>query len=58
MLTYWGLKETGTSYDQIFGFPDNQWKKYFAKSKKNPVKLVKLTIDYLIFFFICILHPR
>ena len=33
MLRYWGLKETGTSYEQIFVSEDNQWQNIRKRSE-------------------------
>ena len=34
MLTYWVLRKTGTSYEQRFGLPDNQWENILRKVRK------------------------
>ena len=34
MLRYLGLKETGTSYKQIFTFTDNHWQNILQKVRK------------------------
>ena len=51
MLTYWGLKETGTSYDQIFRFPDNQWKNILQKVKKTHLNWLNWPLIVWFFFF-------
>lgn len=51
MLTYWGLKETGTSYDQIFSFPDNQWKNLLQKVKKTHLNWLNWPLIVWFFFF-------
>ena len=35
MFRYCGLKETGTSYEQRFGFKDNQWQDILPKVIKS-----------------------
>ena len=34
ILRYWGLKETGTSYNQRFGLTGNQWQNILQKVRK------------------------
>ena len=35
MLRNWGFKETGTSYEQRFGFTDNQWQNTKPKESNS-----------------------
>ena len=34
-VKYWGLKETGTSYEQRFDLRDNQWQNLLPKVRKS-----------------------
>ena len=55
VLKRWGLKETGASYEQSFGFTNNQ-AQYFAKRKKIKqiwIRLENFDISFCIRFHDC-----
>ena len=59
ILRYWGLKKTGTSYDQTFGFTDNQWQNILPKVRKSSKigqgKKTLISLKFLIFWLKCLL---